>query len=367
MYNWQHRNWPDFKYDASRFEAMASQFREISGQSTGVLLGLSERVREESLVSLLVVESLKTSAIEGEMLSRIDLISSIRKNLGFVSPMGSVKDKRAEGIAELMVQSRQSFSTELSEAMLFNWHILLMRGSRGLGVGDWRTHSEPMQIVSGAMGREIVHFEAPPSERIPTEMGRFIAWFNATSLKGDLSLANPIIRAAIAHLYFESIHPFEDGNGRIGRFIAEKVLSQSGGRPVLLSLSSVIEADKKKYYAALQKASRSLEIDDWITYFGETILQAQRNFVQTVSFSIKKTHFFAANKSRLNDRQQRVVSRMLAEGENEFTGGMNARKYLAIAKTSKATATRDLQDLVEKQILIPSGGGRSTNYQINLG
>lgn len=312
------------------------------------------------------MESLKTSAIEGEMLSRIDLISSIKKNLGFASATVEVKDKRTEGIAELMVQSRRGFAEELSERILFNWHNLLMRGSLGVEVGQWRSHAEPMQIVSGTMGRETVHFEAPPSERVPTEMQKFIAWFNATGPKDSQSLTNPIIRSAVAHLYFESIHPFEDGNGRIGRFIAEKVLSQSAGRPVLLSLSSVIQTDKKMYYAALQKASQSLEIDDWINYFGETILQAQRVYVQTVSFSIKKSHFFASNKALLNDRQQRVISRMLAEGEDEFTGGMNARKYQAIAKVSKATATRDLQDLVEKQILVSKGGGRSTNYQVNL-
>ncbi len=366
MYNWQHRNWPNFAYYVHRFDTMASQFREIGGQSTGVLLGLSEQEREMSLIDLLVVESLKTSAIEGEMLSRVDLISSIKKNLGFASPAVTVKDKRAAGIAELMVQSRRDFAGELSETTLFNWHNLLMWGSHGVKVGQWRSHPEPMQIVSGAMGRETVHFEAPPSERVPTEMQTFIAWFNATGPKGAQPLANPIIRSAIAHLYFESIHPFEDGNGRIGRFIAEKVLSQSAGRPVLLSLSSVIEADKKQYYAALQKASQALEIDDWIAYFGETILQAQRNFVQTISFSIKKSRFFATNKPLLNERQQCVVSRMLAEGEDEFTGGMNARKYQAIAKVSKATATRDLQELVEKQILVSKGGGRSTNYQVNL-
>jgi len=365
-YNWQHRNWPNFKYEADRFDAMASQFREISGQSTGVLLGLSEQAQEESLITLLVVELLKTSAIEGEMLSRGDLISSIKKNLGFASSAVAVKDKRSEGIAELMVQSRRGFAEELSETTLFDWHNLLMRGSHGVKVGKWRTHAEPMQIVSGAMGRETVHFEAPPSERVPAEMQKFIAWFNATGPKGAQPLTNPILRSAVAHLYFESIHPFEDGNGRIGRFIAEKVLSQNVGRPVLLSLSSVIEADKKKYYAALQKASQSLEIDDWIVYFGDAVLQAQRAFVQTISFSIKKSHFFDQKKSLLNNRQQRVVSRMLAEGEDEFTGGINARKYQAIAKVSKATATRDLQDLVEKQILVSKGGGRSTNYQVNL-
>lgn len=236
-----------------------------------------------------------------------------------------------------------------------------MCGSYGIEVGQWRTHQEPMQVVSGAMGKEQVHFETPPSERIPEEMQVFIEWFNTSAI----TLKCPIVRASIVHLYFESIHPFEDGNGRIGRVLAEKSLAQSLGRPILMSLSTAIEANKKQYYLALQKAQRGNEVTAWIQYFGEVILRAPIDFIAEIDFYLKKTRFFDEKKHLLNDRQYKVMRRMLDEGD-EFVGGLNARKYQAIAKTSKATATRDLQDLIEKQLITVRGGGRSTNYQVNL-
>lgn len=362
LYNWQQKDWTKFSYDSSRFEAAALEFRGIAGQSIGILSSLTSGQQEDSIVNLLVSEAIKTSAIEGEMISRADVISSIKKNLGFPTPSVTIKDKRSAGIAELLVKSRLTHAESLDEQVLFDWHRLLMRGSFGIEVGVWRSHSEPMQVVSGAMGRPVVHFEAPSSADVPQEMSLFFEWFNDSRV----ALPNPLVRSAIAHLYFESIHPFEDGNGRIGRVIAEKALSQSLGRPILLSLSATIESDKKAYYDALQSAQRSNDCDDWIGYFSKTILKSQYEFIQTVEFSLKKARFFDTQKSRLNERQLKVVSRMLEEGEREFVGGMNARKYQAIAKTSKATATRDLQDLVEKQILAATGGGRSTNYQVNL-
>ena len=233
---------------------------------------------------------------------------------------------------------------------------------KGIQIGQWRSHEEPMQIVSGAIGREIVHFEAPPSNTVSSEMNKFIAWFNVS----QNSIKKPIIRSAIAHLYFESIHPFEDGNGRIGRAIAEKALSQSIGRPVLFSLSKSIEGNKNDYYEALKAAQRSNEITDWINYFVKTVLDAQIDAEQEIEFTLKKTKFFDQHKDELNDRQQKVVRRMLEEGHQGFEGGMNARKYVSIASTSKATATRDLQDLVQKGIFKPIGGGRSTRYDINI-
>ncbi len=342
------------------------QFSALSGLSTGVLSGLSQHLQDDALLTLLVKEAIKTSAIEGEMISRPDVISSIKKNLGFGAPTLPIKDKRSEGIAELLVKSRTSFEEDLSAEMLFEWHKLLMRGNYSVAVGAWRAHSEPMQVVSGAMGREVVHFEAPPCAIVPQEMTRFIDWFNTSKPTGLKSIANPLIRASIAHLYFESIHPYEDGNGRIGRVVAEKALSQALGRPVLLSLSATIEADKNSYYHALQTAQRSNDCNEWIEYFAAIILESQRNFVQTIEFSLKKARFFDANKDLLNERQLKVVQRMLAEGEDGFLGGMNAQKYLSISKASKATATRDLQALVEKQVLIAKGQGRARNYQVNL-
>ena len=193
-------------------------------------------------------------------------------------------------------------------------------------------------------------------------MKGFISWFN----ESQNIIKKPIIRSAIAHLYFESIHPFEDGNGRIGRAVAEKALSQSIGRPVLFSLSKSIEGNKNDYYEALKAAQRSNEITDWINYFVKTVLDAQIDAEQEIEFTLKKTKFFDQHKDELNDRQLKVVRRMLQEGHQGFAGGMNARKYVSIASTSKATATRDLQDLVQKGIFKPLGGGRSTRYDINI-
>ncbi len=338
------------------------QFMERAGQSSGYMSGLSQGNQDESIITLLVKEAIKTSAIEGELINRADVVSSIKKNLGFSTPSLIIKDKRSEGIAELLIRSRETFDANLSENILFDWHRLLMRGNYDIEIGQWRSHTKPMQIVSGAMGKEKVHFEAPPSVTVPDQMTIFINWFNTS--KNEIT--SPIIRAAIAHLYFESLHPFEDGNGRIGRIIAEKSLAQSLKRPILMSLSTAIEAKKSIYYQALQKAQRSNHINDWILYFGNTILEAQQDFLVEIDFYLKKTRFFDGHKDILNDRQQKVIRRMLDEGEADFVGGLNARKYQAIAKTSKATATRDLQDLIEKQIIISKGSGRATNYQVRL-
>jgi Fic family protein len=361
-YNWQQKDWTNFQYEDKKFEDFWLEFNKITGETHGFLEASSQVVREESMINLLVNEAIKTSEIEGEFISRIDLISSIRKNLGYSTDSISIKDKRSAGIADLLIQSRVNYEESLSETVLFDWHKRLMQGNYTIQIGQWRTHSEPMQVISGAMGKEVVHFEAPPSTQVETEMRNFIEWFNLSKT----TIRNPIIRSAIAHLYFESIHPFEDGNGRIGRVIAEKALSQSINRPVLMSISKTIESNKNAYYEALQKGQRTNHIDDWIEYFGNIILNAQRDFNDTVRFAIKKAAFFDNHQHLLNERQYKVIKRMLSEGENEFIGGINARKYLAIAKTSKATATRDLQDLVEKKLIIQQGAGRSVGYQVNL-
>jgi Fic family protein len=299
-------------------------------------------------------------------LSRVDLVSSIRKNLGYTTPAYRIKDKRAEGIATLLVKTRANFDNDLTEMQLFDWHKLLMLGNNAINTGQYRSHSEPMQVVSGAIGKEIIHFEAPPSTQVPGEMQVFFEWFNDTKPGGKLPIPNLLIRAAIAHLYFETIHPFEDGNGRIGRIIAEKTLSQGLKRPILMSLSTAIEANKKSYYDALKQAQRTNNLTDWIQYFSKTILKAQQDFITTIDFLVKKTTFFGKYQSTLNEAQTKVISRMLEDGENVFIGGMNAKKYQAISSVSKATATRHLQDLVEKGILISDKGGRSTNYQVNM-
>lgn len=365
-YNWQQPDWPNFSYDLKGVEDVIYAFAEKLGRVSGLLEGLPEDFKTETMIDLMVSEAIKTSEIEGEYLSRKDVASSIRKNLGLLKEVGSIKDKRAEGAAELMIDVRKRYLEPLSESMLMNWHKMIMKGSSRFNAGVWRAHIEPMQVVSGAIGKEKVLFEAPPSQIVPMEMNRFIAWFNETAPVSDKEISKAPVRSAIAHLYFESIHPFEDGNGRIGRAISEKALSQGSGRPILLSLSNTIEANKSGYYEALQKAQRSNKITQWIEYFAKTIFEAQVRAEEQIEFTLKKTRFFDRCKDQLNGRQLKIIKRMLKEGPKGFEGGMSAKKYMSITKTSKATATRDLQDLATKGVLIPFGGGRSTKYEINL-
>ncbi len=365
MYNWQQKDWRHFRFNENEFTAPALSFMALAGESQGYIQSLSGNNVAESIITLLVKEAIKTSAIEGEFLSRVDLISSIRKNLGYSTP-NRIKDKRAEGIATLLVKAREDFDNDLTEMQLFEWHKLLMLGNNTITVGEYRSHTEPMQVISGAIGKEIIHFEAPPSAQVSGEMKMFFEWFNETKPGRPKSIPNLLIRAAIAHLYFETIHPCEDGNGRIGRIIAEKTLAQGLKRPILMSLSTAIEADKKSYYGALKQAQRTNDLTEWIHYFSETILKAQQDFISTINFTLKKTSFFDKHKLQLNTAQLKVINRMLEDGEEEFMGGMNAKKYQSITQVSKATATRHLQDLVAQGVLVSQKGGRSTNYQVNL-
>lgn len=365
-YNWQQKDWRQFRYNEAAFTENALSFMAMAGQSIGYLNGLPDSEQAESIIALLVNEAIKTSSIEGEFISRVDLISSIRKNLGYATPAFHIKDKRSEGIAKLLVIVREDFESDLTETILFSWHQLLMSGNNYINAGQYRKHAEPMQVVSGAIGKEEVHFEAPPSAEVDAEMQSFFAWFNATTPTGKTPMHNLLIRAAIAHLYFETIHPFEDGNGRIGRIIAEKALAQGLKRPILMSLSTAIEADKKTYYTTLKTAQSTNDVTEWVIYFTAIILKAQQLFIETINFTLKKTKFFERYQSQLNGAQTKVLSRMLQDGEEKFEGGMNAKKYQSISKVSKATATRHLQDLVEKGILISEKGGRSTQYQVRL-
>ncbi|MFN4762929.1 Fic family protein [Gillisia sp. Q332] len=365
-YNWQQKDWPNFSYSTEDIEAQLYEFSERAGKINGLMEGLPEDSRVETVINLLVEEAIKTSEIEGEYLSRKDVISSIKKNLGLLPPVERVNDKRAEGIAELMTDAQKSYKEPLSAEKILAWHKMLMKGNLYVQAGKWRTHTEPMQVISGAMGKEIVHYEAPPSSKVPKEMEEFISWFNRTGKNGKNEIKKPVIRAAIAHLYFETIHPFEDGNGRIGRAVAEKALSQTVKRPILLSLSQAIEKKKNDYYTALKLAQRSNEISPWINYFVRTTLEAQIAAEKLIEFSLYKTRFFDRFRNELNDRQMKVIRRVLKEGPEGFEGGINAKKYIGITKTSKATATRDLQDLQEKKIISKKGQGRSTAYILNL-
>ncbi|MGW8121381.1 Fic family protein [Roseivirga echinicomitans] len=364
-YNWQQPDWPNFYYKIDEVEELLFEFAKRASRTSGLLEGLPQGIKSEAIIDMMIAEAIKTSEIEGEYLSRKDVMSSIRRNLGFHDG-AQISDLRAKGAADLMANVRDTYAEPLTEDLLFSWHKMIMLGSKGINTGQWHVHSEPMQIISGAFGREKVHFEAPASERVPDEMKAFITWFNNTNPKTTADKNKAPIRSAVAHLYFESIHPFEDGNGRIGRAISEKALSQGLGYPALLSLSKSIETNKNTYYKGLIATQGSNEITDWIGYFSNTVLSAQIDAERQIEFSLQKTKFFDHYKGQLNDRQEKVIRRMLEEGEGGFKGGMRAKKYMSITKASKATATRDLQELVKIKALLQSGGGRSTGYQVNL-
>jgi Fic family protein len=365
-YNWQLPEWPLFSFETTDVQPLILEFAKETGEINGIIQGLPNHLKQETLLQLMMSEALKTSEIEGEYISHEDVLSSLRNNLGLNDLPIPVKDRRATGIAQLMTEVRKSFQEPLTINTLKTWHGLLMAGTRNINPGDWRKGNAPMQVISGAVGREVVHYEAPPSEKVPAEMKAFIEWYNSAifPLKGEI--AEGVLKSAIAHLYFESIHPFDDGNGRIGRAVAEKALSQSINRPVMLSLSKTIEKNKKDYYNALKEAQRSLNITSWITYFTLVILDAQKDAKYMVQFTLKKAQFFDRYKDELNERQTKAVLKIMEQGVDGFEGGMTARKYMSITRASKATATRDLQQLYDLGVFTRDGGGRSVRYQLNF-
>lgn len=366
MYNWQQQDWKSFKFQQEKLEDLLFTFTENLGLTKGLIKSLSEKNHTESLIDLLVTETIKNAEIEGEYFSRKDVMSSIKNNLGVNANPLFVKDANANGMAELVTEIHKKYELPLTETMLFDWHKMIFPNANRIAVGAWRSHVETMRVISGSIGKEKVHFEAPPSTMVPSEMNNFIKWFNETAPKGEYEIKYAPIRCAIAHLYFETIHPFEDGNGRIGRAIAEKALLQTLKFPLLISLSSAIETDKNTYYQALKEGQKSNEITPWLVYFMNTLIQAQKNAELLINFTLQKAKLFDQYKGILNERQMKVLKRMLKEGLNGFEGGMTAKKYMKITNTSKATATRDMQRLKELEIFISFGDGRSTAYKINM-
>ncbi|MEZ4703961.1 MAG: Fic family protein [Bdellovibrionota bacterium] len=365
-YNWQQSDWPYFRYDLKSVRLEIEKFVENALYLKGLYDGLHPELQLNAAIDIMVEEAMKTSEIEGEFVSRKDVRSSIRNQLQVGPPIQNIRDHRAKGVATMMVQVREGFAMELSATMLFAWHKSLFPRANQIHVGAWRTHSEPMQIVSSDIVEPEVHFEAPPSAQVPDEMNRYIQWFNDAKSDGKHMLHDAPVRSAIAHIYFESIHPFEDGNGRIGRALSEKILSQHVGQPVLLSLSKTIQHHKIEYYEKLKENQKANEITSWVEYFIRLITTSQENTKQTIELIIKKTRFFDRHKTELNPRHEKVLRRMLEEGPDGFEGGMSAKKYQSLTKVSKATATRDLQYLAAIGALVSIGEGRGVRYQVHL-
>ena len=363
-WNWQKPDWPHFSWTRERFAAAEIAFRAGGGVFLGVVERLPEDGRDELTVEAISGEALTTSEIEGEILDRASVQSSIRRALGLSAEQRGARPGE-EGIAEMMVDLHRGFEGPLAQETLFSWHSMIMRGRGDLrDVGRYRRHKEPMQIVSGPIQAPRVHFEAPPSSAVPAEMGRFVDWFNRTAPFGGEPLP-ALVRAGVAHLYFESIHPFEDGNGRIGRALAEKALAQQFGRPTLIALAGAILADRKGYYAALERNTERCEITDWLAWFAAVSIVAQRKTIALAEFLVDKTRLLDNVAASLNARQSKALLRVLREGPQGFRGGLSAANYITITGSSPATATRDLADMVAKGALVREGERRHARYRAN--
>ena len=364
-WNWQKSDWPSFTWNRARLEKAEQQFLLGGGVLVGTVKHLPEEDRQQLTVDAMSTEAVTTSEIEGEILDRASVQSSIRKQLGL-----TVEDRRVrpaeQGIAGMMVDLYRSFSEPLSRDMLFRWHKMIVSGRRDLkDVGKFRTGSEPMQVVSGRIDAPRVHFEAPPASQLASEMNRFLEWFQQTRKDGQQPLP-ALTRAAVAHIYFESIHPFEDGNGRIGRAIAEESLAESLGQPTLITLAATILLRRKTYYEALEAANKQNEITNWVAWFAGITIEAQRRTIALVEFLIDKTRLLDRLRGELNERQIKALLRMFREGPEGFKGGLSAGKYTAITGSSPATTTRDLSDLVSKGALTRDGELRHARYRLNV-
>lgn len=366
MWTWKHPDWPNYSYDASIFTELVESFYLAAERLTGRIEGMSDANQTDTIVDLMLSEAITTNAIEGENLDRDSVRSSLLKLIGIESSSPTNPDDKASGAAALMVDVRRNWGQPLTHDLLGRWQTMACPATRtSLALrGAYRV--DAMQIVSGPYGRVKVHYEAPPASTLPEEMDHFLNWYNQTnpSSQHDRGLPGPI-RSAIAHLWFETIHPFDDGNGRVGRAIADHALSQALGRPTLACLASAINEDRKSYYAELERASKgNLNIDVYLAYFTKMINKAQEIAREEVDFVLNKARFYDAFSSKLNSRQERAIARVYAEGRKGFIGGLSSKKYAVITKCSSATATRDLTDLVEMGAAVAHGAGRSRRYEL---
>ncbi|HXT81790.1 MAG TPA: Fic family protein [Acetobacteraceae bacterium] len=362
---WQQVGWPDFSWQPKRLAKAEERFLVAGGAFAGMARHLGEPDNDQLVIDSLSAEAITTSEIEGEILDRASVQSSIRRHLGFITDNRRV-GAAEQAISEMMVDLHRSFAAPLSNEMLFEWHRMLTGSRRDLkNIGRYRTHREPMQIVSGPIDAPVVHFEAPPSADMPREMSWFIDWFNRTAPDGAEPLP-ALTRAGIAHFYFVCIHPFEDGNGRIGRALAEKILAQSLGRPTLIALAATILNRRRAYYETLARTNTSLELTEWLAWFAAVVIEAQRRTMALAEFLIDKTRLLDRMRGQLNERQRKVLVRVLREGPEGFKGGLSARNYVVITGASAATATRDLAGMVERGALVREGERRHARYHANI-
>ncbi len=363
MFIWKHKDWPAFRSDDSALLEPLAAARLAQGRLLGAMSRLGFDLKLETQVSALTEEVIMSSDIEGEVFNRSSVRSSLARRLGLPNAAVAPEDARTEGAVSLMVDATEGFDRTLTAERLFGWQAVLFptgfSGFHRVTVGGWRTDSEgAMQVVSGPAGRERVHFEAPPAKNLPGEMDRFMGWFNGPAEMDGL------IRAALAHLWFVTIHPFDDGNGRVGRAIAEMALAQSEASPQrFYSMSSQIRKERRDYYSILEKTTKgTLDVTLWLIWFLGCFTRAVENAGEINRKVLQKADFWQRHGSApMNERQRQMLNRVL----DGFEGNLTARKWALISKCSVPTAQRDIADLVVRMLLRKNpGGSKNTSYVI---
>lgn len=355
--------WPELAWDAARLAPLLAEVRHRQGRLIGRMESLGFSLRSEASLSTLTTDVVKSSAIEGEILDTGQVKSSIARKLGLdVAGIGPAS-RDVEGIVEMMLDATQHYADPVTAERLFGWHASLFptgrSGMRRITVGAWRpVEAGAMQVVSGPIGRESVHFEAPSAEKLEAEMTAFLEWLNTN---GNV---DPVLKAGIAHFHFVTIHPFEDGNGRIGRAIADLMLARADGTSErFYSMSAQIEAERKEYYLQLERGQRgSLDITNWLEWFLQCLGHAIEGAEDALSGVLRKAKLWdRINHEPVNERQRKVLNRLI----DGFEGKLTTSKYAKIAKCSEDTALRDIQALIKRSILTQNeGGGRSTSYSL---
>lgn len=359
---WQYAEWPHFCWNNDSIIAPLARVREKQGRLLGLMDGLGFDVQSASSLEVMTEDVLRNSEIEGLLLNADNVRSSVARHLGLDLGGLSHSDHYTEGVVQVMMDAVQQADTPLTEQRLFNWHAALFptgrSGATPITVATWRTGEEPMLVVSGAMGKEKIHYEAPPSDDVPRQMHQFIQWFNTEPT------ADPVIKAAIAHLWFVNIHPFDDGNGRLTRTLTDMLLARADESPQrFYSMSAAILRDRNNYYNLLEYMGKhGLDITQWLLWFLQTMENAIDTAVEKTQRVIRKSLFWQKHRTvALNERQIEVINRLW----DGFEGKLNTSKWAKMTKTSTATALRDIQYLVDKGILCRTEeGGRSTNYKL---